>query len=327
MLKVSSFLPHYYYNPPPHISMSDVEEDFSISEDEGAGSSEEEEEQRKVLPQRKSRGVRRVQTVQDGDEDADEEFWGQGAWKEEEEDDDIKSDEFSSGAFGDSSDSDIDYDETADVAAEEKAALLAEKQVGKRVSSTKAVIDDTTDQVKKRGKYVDPALVKRSSSAKKQDVAASKPKRKVVRIPQQDMLCEVVKTEHENKRQLVEMILLQEAAKTRREAWGRKREDTARVIYTSSARRGERYSYNDPAMFPQAKTLPPYPKRVSPPPGATVRYRFPGAMNQTYTTAEEYQHLVKQKQLQQQQRAQSPVVVVKQEQQLEVKPEPTTAAV
>ncbi|KAH9251938.1 hypothetical protein BASA81_010142 [Batrachochytrium salamandrivorans] len=271
-----------------------MEEDFSISEeddeDEGAGSSSE-EEIRKVLPQRKSRGTRRVQTVQEGDEDADEEFWSQGAWKEEENDDDIKSDEFSSGAFGDSSDSDIDYDETADVLAEEKAAANAERLANK---FSKAVVDDDADVLaaRKKTKYVDPALVAKRTKKTSEPVPAKRKRKPAVQIPQEDMLAEVVKTEHENKRILAEMILLQEVAKTRREASRKADDKTPRVVFTSNAKRGDRYSYSDPSTFPKAKTPPPPPKRLA---TLVPRYRFLGSMNQTFTNLAEYQQLVQQK--------------------------------
>lgn len=280
-----------------------MDEDFSISEDgedgeEGAGSSSSsEEEVKKVLPQRKSRGTRRVQTVQEGDEDADEEFWAQGAWKEEENDDDIKSDEFSSGAFGDSSDSDIDYDETADVLAEEKAAANAERVANR---SNKAVVDDDADAARKKSKYVDPALVAKRTRKPSEPAPVKRKRKPAPQIPQEDMLAEVVKTEHENKRILAEMILLQEAAKTKREALRKADDKTPRVVFTSSAKRGDRYSYSDPSTFPKAKTLPPPPRRLA---TAVPRYRFLGAMNQTFTNLAEYQQLVQQKAAAQAERA------------------------
>jgi hypothetical protein len=64
------------------------------------------------LPRRATRG-KRFRELEGEEQEAHEDFWGQNAW-EEEDNDSVKSDEFSASDFQDSSDSDIDNDENED---------------------------------------------------------------------------------------------------------------------------------------------------------------------------------------------------------------------
>jgi len=279
-----------------------------------SGSSDESVIEKKELPNRSTRG-RKTNLAED---DADTEFWNQEAWKElDEQDSEITSDEFSSNAFGDSSDSDIDEDEAAEQKQERDEALENAKDTKKRSRDL-----EEKEPSKKKSKYVDPALIKvkknnaattTSTKPKKLEAAsrsievrqstknstkatiqlanselkASRSKNAATtttqksekKLSHQQMLENAVRTELENRRALATMLIIQEEKKKRLEQTDVKEELGARVIFKSSLKTGEQLIYTDSKGFPEKKTAPTPPTPLV----CTVtkqpaKYRMPGSM-------------------------------------------------
>ena len=108
---------------------------------------------RKVLPQRATRGIRRGKLLGTAAE-ADEEFWGQSAFKEDESDEEFEESAESSGSSETETDSDMDAPEPEDDAGGDGT------KAGGAASREREVEDDMGE--KKKGKagrgYLDPAL-------------------------------------------------------------------------------------------------------------------------------------------------------------------------
>jgi vacuolar protein sorting-associated protein 72 len=108
----------------------------------------------KMLPNRTTRG-RRTKQVDPVEAEADEQFYNQDAWKSEQEDEEIASEDFASSDFGDSSDSDIDLDETEETNNNTSApGAIEEKDIddvdGKKRTSRKGYIDPALARAKQQ---------------------------------------------------------------------------------------------------------------------------------------------------------------------------------
>ena len=294
--------------------MSDKEDHAGEEEDSpdystSYSSEEEEIEEKKTLPIRASRGKRSKDYLED---EGDEEFWNQDAWKELDNDDEIRSDEFTSDDFADSSDSDIDLDEEAEKKQEEQEAIEA-KEVAEGKRKREEYPDD--DSKKKKSKYVDPALVQvkrpkvaterkekkevtpiaprsitvrettkaltestkaldRSKKTKKKGTTVKK--RSKPKFTHREILESATSTEIANKRALAAMLLIQEEQKKRREAADQAGTDLGPRIIFKSTSAGNRYLYTDPDTFPVQKLAPSLPQKFYCVfTGVPARYRFP----------------------------------------------------
>ena len=233
---------------------------------------------------RKTRG-KRISALVGEEAEADEQFWGQDAWKEKEEDldDDIQSDEFGSEA---SDVEDADFDAADEDTDEEEVLVAPEKKTRGR----------------KTGVYVDPAVRRRSSTIrvtkakrgriKRERVArtfrsstanqseaaraqrareekeraerkvrlaeARKRKPRLVQLTQQQLLEEAVRTEAENRRSLLLLLHIQEEKKRQRNAAETKIVSGARVTFRSSRAGGNTLTFRGVASFPgHTKNGPP----------------------------------------------------------------------
>mmetsp|Transcript_14850 Transcript_14850/g.27469 ORF Transcript_14850/g.27469 Transcript_14850/m.27469 type:complete len:311 (+) Transcript_14850:171-1103(+) len=241
-----------------------------------------------VIPQRSTRG-RRVAELSEELLEADEEFWGQKAWQEASDDDDLQSDEWSDEEKQDQEDSDFDdVDEVKEEQERAQQALELEKQEKRRQRSEK--------NKRKNGVYVDPALrgsnkrqrttgepkrrenlasvipvsrrqMRRSTKATTASTnaaldQASKTRGKIahpaqakeplVRLTQRQLLEEAARTEVENKRSLEIMMMLQQENK--RERHKAETHQTPRVIYFSSSK-GVRRDAEGKALDPIRKSI------------------------------------------------------------------------
>mmetsp|Transcript_1946 Transcript_1946/g.2509 ORF Transcript_1946/g.2509 Transcript_1946/m.2509 type:complete len:308 (+) Transcript_1946:146-1069(+) len=238
----------------------------------GDNSSEEDEVVRDPLPKRLTRGKRMDELVGEAAE-ADEEFWGQKAWEELSEDEEISSDEFDSEEQIDIEDSDFDaLDEDAEFKKDEEDAAVFEKE--EKARKRRGMTNQT------RSGYLDPALkrkrpqpqrkrpqkstkgstiqrvilpssreLRRSTKVKTENVVKSqklahtkinkpgvkrrKVEEQVPKLSQQQLLEEAAKTEIENKRSLAAMLMLQEEKKKSRTSTKIKKEE-ARIIFKST---------------------------------------------------------------------------------------------
>mmetsp|Transcript_3827 Transcript_3827/g.4637 ORF Transcript_3827/g.4637 Transcript_3827/m.4637 type:complete len:298 (-) Transcript_3827:1853-2746(-) len=228
-------------------------------------SESEESEQfvRDALPKRATRGKRMSDLIGEAKE-ADEEFWGQKAWEELSEDDEISSEEFDSDEQKDIEDSDFDaLDEEAEFKKDEDLAASFEKneKSKKRRRTTQA-----------SGSYVDPALKRRPPGSRKpkekrtvsqrvvlpssrvlrrstqvktsnrikseltkkpSSTQVTKKSDPIPKLTQQQLLAEAAKTEIENKRSLTAMLMLQEEKKKNRQRKKVNKEE-ARIIFRST---------------------------------------------------------------------------------------------
>ncbi len=248
------------------------EKESNTGDSEQESSSEEESvKQPYIIPKRSTRGKRLVD-LDDEEAEADNDFWGQKAWQEVSEDEEIQSDHWSTDEKEDQEDSDFDaLDEAADERARAEEAAEAEAMEKKRQRSDKNKL--------RKGVYVDPAL-KSGSVKRKATAPKSKPRNVViqpssremrtstkvssiatgslvrgrsqqqlqrgkqlagkegagrnplVRLTQQQLLEEAARTEVANKRSLDLMLMMQEEKK--RERVKANTAAVPRIIYFSS---------------------------------------------------------------------------------------------
>jgi len=227
------------------------------------------------LPKRTTRG-QRVRVLEGEEADAHEQYWGQQAWAENEEDneEEVQSDEFSSSDVEDSADSDIDIDENDDApdlmaqdegdegGKKKKRVFLrppAKPRAPKR-PRTKMPLPPRSMEVRTStanvGREMDAkqrAEAEEQSLRKRRKQAA--PKAEGARLmTQRQLLAEAVRIEVENRRSLEMMMLLMAEKKRLRERQEQQRKG-ARIITRSFVRQGEsriEVTYSDPALFPAA---------------------------------------------------------------------------
>ncbi len=253
-----------------------------------------------MIPKRTTRGKRLVE-LDDEAQEADAEFWGQKAWQEVSEDDEIGSDEFSSDEKEDVEDSDIDaVDEQAEERAELEEAHEAEAAEKKRQRSEK--------NKRKKGVYVDPALRRKAAASKRPRVtkprstiiksdrnmrtstrhnsiattslvsargkqastAVKRQREPLVRLTQQQLLEEAARTEIQNQRSLDLMLMLQEEKKRERSKASAAR--VPRIIYFSSSKNVRRDTEGNP-IEPVKKVITftgisEFPASINAPPGS-----------------------------------------------------------
>ena len=237
------------------------------------------------LPQRATRG-KRFRDLEPEEAEAHEEFWGQQAWAENEEDNDsIKSDEFSSSDFEDSADSDIDLDEN-----DETPDLMHDQDVKDEKSKRKRVVglappaqpkrdpNKPRSPKKPRIKYPLPPsnmTVRRTTASVGQEIEEKqrleavrqslkrekKPKQateKAKPMTQRQLLEEAARTEIANKESLEIMMLLMAEKKRLREKQEFQSKG-ARIISKSfrtlAKEEGSTVTYTNPDQFPKAKSL------------------------------------------------------------------------
>jgi vacuolar protein sorting-associated protein 72 len=135
-------------------------EDDENGSDENDDEEEEEEEEsdepiiRKRMPSRSTRGKRMDTLLDAEEEEADESFWGQDAWAEQSEDEDVALDEYDTDERQDSEDSDISEDE-ADADDDVDAEATLQSQIKR----------NRAERSKRTGVYQDPALKRKQQAA------------------------------------------------------------------------------------------------------------------------------------------------------------------
>mmetsp|Transcript_45 Transcript_45/g.94 ORF Transcript_45/g.94 Transcript_45/m.94 type:complete len:144 (-) Transcript_45:32-463(-) len=107
-----------------------------------------------VIPKRKTRGQRVEELIGEAAE-ADADFWGQKAWEEVSEDEDIASDDWSDSEKEDKEDSDFDNVDENQEESERIQQAISEEDQEKRKRRSEAA-------KRRKGVYVDPALARQA---------------------------------------------------------------------------------------------------------------------------------------------------------------------
>jgi len=234
--------------------------------------------------------------------EADADFWGQSAWQELSDDENIVSEEYDSEEKQDVEDEDFDdVDEEIEQRERIEMAIEHEEQAVKQTRNE--------SNKRKKGIYVDPALKTRNTTKKKTSQnypvpvssrvirasttsksfhveeyvhRAKKIKPPEFRFTQQELLEEAAKTEIENRKSLALMLMLQEEGK--REKQASEKQNEKRILYFSSARQLPTGGVINTISFTQVKEVPCIINAVALPPperpicsvtGLPAKYRDP----------------------------------------------------